>query len=286
LNLVIDADACRATSIRVPAGSIELPAFGLVEFDAPAPTVPWEERPIVDRNIWRTFPDRVRDATSSWLHERMLDAWWPRTMARGEATGRIGLAIAQGRHLAELEWGQQSLELPQSRMCQTRAFRQFAGGILADLPRFVHAYNGALNEYRRQHRIRNHAHPVSNLATSGSWLQAPFWVWSAADPKRRAVYVRRVASQLVITDRREFERQLPVPRDDGADAMVAAFEQCEADGIKLRSRALVTTMFTRIALADLFIHGIGGAKYDEATDSIIGCASSIIIRSDASKIWH
>jgi hypothetical protein len=27
-------------------------------------------------------------------------------------------------------------------------------------------------------------------------------------------------------------------------------------------------MFARVALADLFIHGIGGAKYDEATDAI------------------
>jgi hypothetical protein len=27
-------------------------------------------------------------------------------------------------------------------------------------------------------------------------------------------------------------------------------------------------MFARLALADLFIHGIGGAKYDEATDAI------------------
>jgi hypothetical protein len=30
----------------------------------------------------------------------------------------------------------------------------------------------------------------------------------------------------------------------------------------------VTTMFLRLAVADLFLHGIGGAKYDEATDEI------------------
>jgi hypothetical protein len=38
--------------------------------------------------------------------------------------------------------------------------------------------------------------------------------------------------------------------------------------IRLRTRALTTTMFCRYLLGDLFIHGIGGAKYDELGDSI------------------
>jgi hypothetical protein len=37
----------------------------------------------------------------------------------------------------------------------------------------------------------------------------------------------------------------------------------------LRPRALITTMYARLVLSDLFIHGIGGAKYDELTDEII-----------------
>src|SRR5438270_9519718 len=37
----------------------------------------------------------------------------------------------------------------------------------------------------------------------------------------------------------------------------------------LRPRALITTMYARLVLSDLFIHGIGGAKYDELTDLII-----------------
>ena len=42
----------------------------------------------------------------------------------------------------------------------------------------------------------------------------------------------------------------------------------EASGVKLRTRALLTTLFARLLLADLFIHGIGGAKYDLVTDEI------------------
>jgi hypothetical protein len=38
---------------------------------------------------------------------------------------------------------------------------------------------------------------------------------------------------------------------------------------KLRPRALMTTTFLRLGLADLFIHGLGGAKYDEWNDAVI-----------------
>ena len=43
----------------------------------------------------------------------------------------------------------------------------------------------------------------------------------------------------------------------------------QEQGLKVRTRALTTTMFARLFLADLFIHGIGGGKYDELTDAII-----------------
>ena len=40
-------------------------------------------------------------------------------------------------------------------------------------------------------------------------------------------------------------------------------------GIRLRTRALITTLFARLFLGDLFLHGIGGAKYDQVTDLLV-----------------
>ena len=48
-----------------------------------------------------------------------------------------------------------------------------------------------------------------------------------------------------------------------------AGEPPESEGIRLRPRALTTTMYLRLAMGDLFLHGIGGAKYDQLTDRII-----------------
>jgi hypothetical protein len=268
INLVIDADACRSTAIRAPSGAVEEPRFASIEFDAPSDKVPWEERPIVNVDVWQSFAERVREATSSLLQWRMLDDWWPIALERGETTGRIGAALAQARHLAELDWGGHSLELPQSRMCASAAFRRFACQLLRGLPRFIDAYNGALNEYRRAHGIRNHAQPVPNLAARDSWLQAPFWIWSGANPRRRAVYARREREGLVLSDLGAFSHYLPVSHGGELDDAVSELGRLEEQGLKLRSRALVTTMFARLAAADLFIHGIGGAKYDEVTDAI------------------
>jgi hypothetical protein len=268
LNLVIDGDACRSTSIRVPSGTLKEPRFAAVEFDRPAEKVPWEERGVVDERTWQSFAERIQAETAPLLKQRMLDEWWPRAIERYRATGRLGASLAQARHLTELAWGQESLELPQSQMCQTDAFRRFACHLFLHLPRFVDAYNAALVEYRRVHRIRNHAHPVPNLACQRPWLQAPFWIWCAADPRRRAVYLRREANALILSDLRSFERSLPLAKGGDSASAVAELARWEAEGCKLRSRALITTMFARLAVADLFIHGIGGAKYDQATDAI------------------
>jgi hypothetical protein len=40
-------------------------------------------------------------------------------------------------------------------------------------------------------------------------------------------------------------------------------------GVRIAPKALLLTMFTRLFLCDLFIHGVGGGGYDQVTDGII-----------------
>ena len=133
--LIIDADLCRAPSIVVPAGSVDAPRMTPVEFDLASAELPWEERRIVDGEVWRSFPARVRETAGEFLTDPMLDEWWPIATERAGATNRVGAALAQARHRAELEWGCRNLELPQSELCRTAAFRWFVAALLADLKR-------------------------------------------------------------------------------------------------------------------------------------------------------
>src|SRR5262249_23112449 len=50
--------------------------------------------------------------------------------------------------------------------------------------------------------------------------------------------------------------------------LAGAFLDLQGREFKIRSRALTNTLYARLFLADLFIHGIGGGKYDELTDAI------------------
>jgi hypothetical protein len=52
--------------------------------------------------------------------------------------------------------------------------------------------------------------------------------------------------------------------------LIDDFQNLAAQGWKVRTRALTTTLFARLCLAELFIHGIGGAVYDQVTDAIMG----------------
>ena len=55
---------------------------------------------------------------------------------------------------------------------------------------------------------------------------------------------------------------------------LASFDSLGCEGalgqaVKVRPRALMTTMFARLFLGDWFVHGAGGAKYDRLTDRLI-----------------
>ncbi len=57
--------------------------------------------------------------------------------------------------------------------------------------------------------------------------------------------------------------------DGEAHRAAEQLAELAASGVRLRTRALVTTLFARLFLGDLFMHGIGGAKYDQVTDLLI-----------------
>ena len=62
--------------------------------------------------------------------------------------------------------------------------------------------------------------------------------------------------------------EIPLAADRDACCAVEALQDLPGMGIRLRTRALTTTMFARYLVGDLFVHGIGGAKYDELGDEV------------------
>jgi hypothetical protein len=95
------------------------------------------------------------------------------------------------------------------------------------------------------------------------------WVWTAENPRRRRLFARIAPGEIVLSDRQSWEARLPLHAEDDARAAVERLMELQHSGVRIRPRALVTTLWARLALGDLFIHGIGGAKYDCVTDRLI-----------------
>jgi len=269
INLLIDSDAIRTAAIRVPGGTLSRPNVALVPMDDSGPIVPFEERQILRCDVFRRFGRRAADQLAPLVPDPLVRDYWPLAVERAASASNLGECLAQARHRLEGQWGLETLELPQSRVCNLPAFAWFTAYVLAELPRFAAAYNAAVEEYRQVHRVRNAAHPVPNLAAEENWLEAPFWIWTADDPRRRRLFVKAIAGELRLTDRQSLEVRLPL--GPGGDIARAAERLMGLAGerIRIRSRALTTTLWARLVLGDLFLHGIGGAKYDQVTDSLM-----------------
>ena len=96
----------------------------------------------------------------------------------------------------------------------------------------------------------------------------PSGYWSRGDPRRRHLFASLRAGALRLTDRRGLKVELPLGPGDDPRPAVARLE-LERQGVKIRSRALITTLWSRLVLSDLFLHGIGGGKYDQVTNALI-----------------
>ena len=269
VNLLIDTDTLKHNALPVPGGSIEEPQRRTIPMDRAATALPFEERRILDQRCFEAFGRRVADQIAPLVGDPLIRDWWPTVVARSRKTDNLGACLAQARHQLEGRWGLSTLEAPESTVCRSAGFRWFAVHLLAELPRFRAAYNAAVAEYRRRNRIRSAAHPVPDLASDGPWLEAPFWVWTTDDPLRRRLFARQSGDRIELWDRRALRLSLPVSPKSGGDRAADELARWERQGVKIRARALITTLWARLALGDLFIHGIGGAKYDRVTDELI-----------------
>lgn len=269
LNLVIDNDILSQRRIRVPVGEWTRPTIETVEFDTDCAAGPWEEARVADRFLFESFDERVAEKMAHWGVVPLASEIWSDAVRHLDRSELLRDSLTAARARIERRWGAANLELPISALSEIDPFLWFASHIFAQLPRFRDVYNDVLGEYRRVNRVRSKTHPVPELKGHEGWLEAPFWVWRAGDTKRNRLLVQRNGRDVLLSDGIKSFATLPLPVDGDACCAVEVLRKLPEQGIRLRTRALTTTLFARLFLADHFIHGIGGSKYDEITDRIM-----------------
>ena len=269
INLVVDTDLSNHHSIRFPDLSSTPIRSRWIEIDKPATTTPHEQRSIVDPSFLFATPDRFAQTSSSVSQTSIVQRLWPEIIqAYHELTKSnstpptLGATIAAGRHRFERAVGLTTLEIPVSKLSQTSAFATFTAAIFDRANEFREAYNQVLMEYRNANRIRSNSHPVPELQQTDDWIEVPFWVLSDHTRGRQRLFIRNRDAEIELSDRKQLNQT--IPKSD----FIAAFSQLSTLGISIRPRAISTTMFCRLLMSDIFIHGVGGAKYDQLTDAI------------------
>lgn len=273
VNLIIDNDLAGPPPLRLPTTNVandptaEEISLRSVAYDAAAEPLPWEERAILNSETFAQFGDTVCRQLAPLISDPLIGSIWPAVIAEAKRSNRIGLAFTAGRKQAEAAAHINNQELPLSAICDRPPFFAFVALVLNDLDRFASVYNESLATYRRVHDLRSDSHPAPDLVRRGDAIETPFWLWSSDNPTRGAMFALRTPNGLLLRNDSGVEVG-PFTAEELADSKSRSSELQNA-GIKIRPRALTTTLYARLALFDLFIHGIGGAKYDQATDYII-----------------
>ncbi len=179
-------------------------------------------------------------------------------------------AAADARNLAELvtfarrryeaSAGTRYLEVPATALGTCRAFAAFVLDIAWRAEEFVAAYNAELDAFREATATRSKAQPFPNLARDADRFELPFWV--IGGNMRRTLWVGPPADGTValFADDEEIGRVAEGDVETGCPML---------ERLGIAPKALTLTLYCRVFVADLFVHGTGGARYDRVTDAVI-----------------
>jgi hypothetical protein len=218
-----------------------VPADGL-KAPTPAQFEEWDaalaRHPLVQSDALAHVLADLKPNVECGMRNAGLTPWFSRARRRLEAA--LGLTVHH---------------VPTSLLCAGEAWWSFVRLWIEHADQWTAVYNRHLAAYRKRAGIKNPQHPMPDLHRVGTAIELPFWIYRMGDARER-LFVRRRGGEVVLLHGSE---------EIGLNA------ECGMRNAEfvIRPRALTLTMFVRLFLADLFIHGIGGALYDQITDGIM-----------------
>jgi hypothetical protein len=104
---------------------------------------------------------------------------------------------------------------------------------------------------------------MPDLANQPDDVETPFWLDDVEGETRQRLSLRRTADGWTL---RGFTFRESTGGDEAAAKLLVWLRQ---NRLRIAPRALTLTTFFRLLLADQFVHGIGGGRYDQVTDRLI-----------------
>lgn len=231
INVVVDTDEGDAGEIRWPTGPPEAPRIMSATIGSGTG---------VYRGHLVAPPAEVesvfRSITAS-LSATGLKAEAARAASAEQLyTALTGVPLVIANSIVRSVWtGLRSLEVPLSRVVECPEIAAIIQTWIADYKKFVPLYNQVLEEHRAARKIKNPANPFPNMKIEGDRYELPFWEIERTGARRPLLIGASGAKS-------------PEP------------------GWSRAPRGSLVTLLLRGYCSDLFIHGLGGAKYDLFVD--------------------
>ncbi|MEA2086999.1 MAG: hypothetical protein U9O91_02770, partial [Candidatus Caldatribacteriota bacterium] len=280
LNIVLDNDVCKDLNLSLPAlsssGNLKLEKVNFLSSSL-APNLPFEEYPCPSLEMITKFNQDIihrlkllesenKDILNNFkTFSRCLENS-SRICCQNYKRGNLGEFLGLARRLYEQEIEPAYLEIPSSKICDSDEFLSFFLEIIKNIESFSETYNNKLDEYRKLFKIRNRAHPSPNLIIKENLIEVPFWIWREGDQRRKIFILNEEEKNYLYSTA---YGKIFLIEEDGFKSLFSLKTLLKERGLKIRPKALLLTLYNRLFISDLFIHGLGGAKYDLVTDEII-----------------
>jgi hypothetical protein len=246
----------------------------------PGQAVPISDDPALTSAAWSGLiappsPDHLRNIGSAlgglrqqWNFDPMLTPALALLLAGRDATeSSLSARLTAAQRSIDHRLGLTHEVAMVGTLCGQAPYLAFAHHVLANADRFAADYNHSLASYRAEAGITSATRPMPDLTADAQQVEAPFWLDNLAAGSRQRAAVTRSLSGWSLHNGDD-----ALALDPSADGWTAAVKlgQWLADHqLRLSPRALTLTTFLRLVVVDLFIHGIGGGRYDQVTDRLI-----------------
>lgn len=262
IHFVVDTDEPKHLLLRWPGGSV------LLTDDPSAGRAAWSSlvAPPTPRHLSHV-EDVFSDAAAHWRFRPLVPEVLADMRPTSPDSGNLPTTLSRALHQLDLSLGVGYETIGVSPLCGCDAYLLFAYHVLARAEQFGADYNWALQQFRQRNKIKDPGRPMPDLKLSSDSCEAPFWLDSLSTGTRsRAAVVRSNGQWVLSTGGEQFRFD---PAEDGWSAAARLQAWLAAHSLRLSPRALTLTAVLRLLLADQFIHGIGGGRYDQVLDALI-----------------
>ena len=269
INMVVDNDASNDNCLNIPDINDLDSSVEKIEYHPGLRNLAFEEIRYTDSTQLPAFKERVLKSLHNPVMKKTFEDFMNVVIKLSEETLQFSDLFTYARHAFLTRFGINNLEVPVSHISETDSFLNFFLHITANSRCFVDIYNTKLREYRTLKKISSKANPLPDLMEKGFVVEIPFWMWKRDEPRKSLFASISNDSRISIICENKIVEHFDFGGRNRSTENLERLKTLISNGIKIRPKAIANTMYSRMFFSDLFVHGIGGAKYDLITDEII-----------------